>query len=141
MMKSTLAIVMFSAVAALPISSHAESKSGHFKATLTLVMSCSIEKVSPSNAGPLSIDIAYSKGSSYDAGLSNGHGTRTLKSANGKTKYYEVYPHRAHSLEWQNESVLSATGTGAVVSHWVGQGKTATHAETPNDIMTITLTF
>lgn len=141
MMKSTWVIVILSAIAALPISSHAESKSGHFKATLTLVTSCSIEKVTPSNAGSLSTDITCSKGSSYDVGLSNGHGTRTLRSANGNTKYYEAYPQGTHSLEWQNESVLGATGTGAVTSHWVSSRALAPASNALENMVTITLSF
>lgn len=116
-MKHFLTCATLSGIALLFTQAHAESTSGHFQARLTLVATCSIEQASTTTMPSLAADVTCSKGSSYNLGRSHSRGTRTVKSATGSTNQYHYFPEHDHAFDWDNTSILSATGTGSKVTH------------------------
>ena len=165
MMNKTLGMALLATATTLPMAADAASASHSFQVRLALVASCSIESVENLDFGTLSvddvssgtqtetgdIDIACSKGTSYDIGLSGTNGTRTLRSHNGSTVSYELYQDSGNSIDWDNISVLSGTGTGTIVTHTVSGYLPGTFTLNPNDqvsggailkdVVTVTLTF
>ncbi len=128
---------------ALAASAMAASNTARFQVQLSLVATCSIDKIGRTQSGSLATDVACSRGSSYDVGLSHSHGTRTVKSANGSTEDFQYFPDSAHSLDWDNASLLSATGTGAVMTHTVDSNANNKDSAQPSsgNWTTLTLTF
>ncbi len=165
MMNKILAMALLATASSLPMAAQAASTSDSFQVRLSLVGSCSIESVENLDFGTLSVDdvssgtqtetgdigIACSKGTSYDIGLSGTNGTRTLRSHNGSTVSYELYQDSGNSIDWDNISVLSGTGTGTMVTHTVSGHLPGTFTLNPNDqvsggavlkdVVTVTLTF
>ena len=102
---------------------HAASAHQHFQVQLQLVATCSIDSGNPDSLQqrPLTprrnLDVACSRGTSYDIGVSEGIGVRTISSATGSTLHYTEERERNGKAAWKNLSLLGATGTGASASH------------------------
>lgn len=153
MMRHALGPLLLTTLALTPASSEAETVENNFLVHLSVTPSCHInagglpQKKVPTQHSGGDLDVACSKGVSYEVGLSGHNNLRTIRSAHGSSSAYALVPEREkHSLEWSTTRILGATGADITFSHRVldhtpnvlGSDQTVT---TRIDEITITLTF
>lgn len=166
MMRHTIAALLLTPLLLLPPSSQAETTSDFFQVQLTVVPTCSVDSAEQLDRARLitagkttppapntdsKLDVACSRGTSYDVGLTGTNAIRTIRSAKGSTSRYELVLDDNNNPVWHNTSVLGATGTGKTVSHQVisrlpdnftlTTDKPTRAGVALSDELTITLTF